>query len=201
MPAASSPASTILPRFWSGPARSTAGGVAELVDMRILERDPPHAPDIDPVIVLQMAAQPYAGRLRKGAHPDPAAGQVRRRDSALLCIVEHAMVLEPPHHHRRQQHQGLAIGPRLQIRDDRHLADVEGPLPHHGAEHLVDRLDLGEVEGDRLRGDLLVLQRSGVRIVAQRHAQSRHLLDAHRRLLPPVTSAKACKPRPATIGL
>ena len=55
--------------------------------MRILEGNPAHAPDIDTIVVLQVAAQPYPGRLRKRAYPHPPAGQVGRRDAAQLDIM------------------------------------------------------------------------------------------------------------------
>ena len=80
-------------------------------------------------------------------------------------------MLEASEHHARQQHQRLAVGLRLQIGDDRHLADVVGGLAHHLGERLVDRRDVGEVERDAIGLDLVALQRRGVRIVAERDAQ------------------------------
>ena len=86
-------------------------------------------------------------------------------------------MLEAPEHHAGQQHQRLAVRLRLQIGDDRHLADVVGGLAHHFGERLVDRRDVGEVERDAIGRDLVALQRRGVRIVAERDAK--RLLRGH----------------------
>jgi hypothetical protein len=44
--------------------------------MRVLERDPVHAADVDAVVVLENTAQPDARGLRIGAHPDAAADKI-----------------------------------------------------------------------------------------------------------------------------
>ena len=65
------------------------------VHVRILEGDPMHAGQIDPVVVLEVAAQPSAGRLGIGAHADPATGQIGPPEVGLVAgLIRQRPVLD-----------------------------------------------------------------------------------------------------------
>src|SRR5579864_1362211 len=55
--------------------RRALRGVDEFGDMGIFERDPPHACEIEAVVVREHAAQPRPGCRREGAYADPLAGE------------------------------------------------------------------------------------------------------------------------------
>src|SRR5262249_8356236 len=74
----------------------------------------------------------------------------------------------------------LAVSLGLHVGRDRHLADVELELAHHGLEEPVRRLDVGEGERDARRVDLAALERQRMRVIVEGRAQRGNMsVDAH----------------------
>ena len=121
--------------------------------MRLLERQPLHARDVDAVVFHQDRADPGAGRHRVGAHADALAVQVLGLERAALGVVDEIRVLEARHHHEWQQPIRLAMRLGDELRHDRHLGDLELEIAHHALEELrraAFHLDEVELVGARL---------------------------------------------------
>ena len=100
------------------------GRIAVLGQMRVLERDPRHALEIDAVVLGEETAHPRAGRLGVGADTDALAAQIAGRQRAAVRVVEDRVMLIAADDRRRQQHVRLAVLVSLQIGDDGELPEV-----------------------------------------------------------------------------
>ena len=87
------------------------GGVLVFRHVRILERDPVDAVEIDAIVVGEDAANPGAGRGGEGANADALAVEVGGRQRPFGRIVDRVWVLEASDHGRRQQRQAVCRAP------------------------------------------------------------------------------------------
>jgi len=123
--------------------------------MRIVERDPGHAIEIDTVFMLEHAADPKSGGLRIGADGRPFDLRCPWASALkMLGVVSDAMVLEPAGDRRRKQHVRLAVCFRLQERDDRELAAVILAVADHSLEAIVGGRRPAEIERNDGRAGL-----------------------------------------------
>ena len=65
--------------------------------MRVLERDPRNALQIDTVVLGEESAHPRAGRLRVGANTHALAIQLAWGERAAIRVVEDRVMLIPAH--------------------------------------------------------------------------------------------------------
>jgi len=135
----------------------------ELLDER-LER---HA-----VRLRENRTHPHAGGLRPGAYADSGTREVIDAQLAALRIIDNAALLKACGDDGWQQHDRLVVRLRLQIRDDRHLADVERLSARHGCERTMNRLDVSKHEFERRIGYGARFQAARMRIGFQRGRQA-----------------------------
>ena len=139
--------------------------------MRVLEGDPADLIGADAVLLGENAAQPHARGLAVSPHPDAAAGEVGGTEDPAVGAAQQGGLLEPGRRDHRQEDQRLA--PRLGLEEgrDRHLANIEALLAHHGREGAVDHRDVGEVQAQPVGRDAPGFQRLDVPVIADRRAQ------------------------------
>jgi hypothetical protein len=86
-------------------------------------------------------------------------------------VVGDGVVLAAAYDHSRQEYIRLPEGLGLQIGHDGKFGDVVFGIAHHLLEQIVGDLHLHEVEINRIRTNATVLERFGVRIIAQHRMQ------------------------------
>ena len=145
--------------------------IAELRDVRLFERDPGDAIEIDAPVFRQDAAEPGHRRHGVRANADTTAGEIARRQRTALAVVDEIRMLKTPEHDGGQQHERLAVRLRDQERHDRQLGDVELQVAHRALEAGRGGFYVGELELDEGRLHVATPNGTGDGVVAE---QSRH---------------------------
>src|SRR5262249_22622290 len=98
----------------SGRRATAEGGIAEFLEVGLIEGEPGHARGIETVILAEDAAHPDARRLRIDARRGDLAFEIPRSEMSERRVVTDAAMMETRADDDRKEDQLLAVGARQQ---------------------------------------------------------------------------------------
>src|SRR5512132_1865385 len=84
-------------QLFSGRRALDSAGIAILGHMRLLERDPRDALEINVIVTSQNPSHPHPRRDGVGAHADPFAVEICRCEQTAIRVVEDRVMLTAAH--------------------------------------------------------------------------------------------------------